>query len=90
MNAQHKRGVRHRAGAATPAPSAAEQDRKELLKQMRAITNLERKRRALKRQIVAITKELRGRRRGLKLMTEAMARRLGIPAEEWDSAAPKA
>lgn len=89
MRSYKSRGARLTAALTGVAKTerTLDDDQRELLRQTRKIHSLEARRRTLKREVAAITKELRARRRGLRLFTIAMALRTSAAArEEFDSA----
>ena len=69
---QTARGVRYLAG--TPRePNPLSDLTKELLRQTRTVAALERRRRDYKRKLLALSKEIRARKRGLKLLVNRKA-----------------
>ena len=80
---KHKRGVRYVAG--TPTTDTRSDLTKELMRQTRTVAALERRRRDYKRKLLALSKEIRARKRGLRLLVN---RKAFVNGEiEFDSAA---
>lgn len=83
MKKQYARGIRFLAGE-QPPPDMRSDLTKELLRQTRQLAALERRRRDYQKKVKALTKEIRARKRGLKMLVN---RKQFVEGEiEFDSA----